>query len=260
MPTKRETALITGASSGIGRELARVFAAHNTDLVLVARRRVQLETLAATLRAEHGVQVNVLACDLTQPGATRWLEQQLLDQGIAVDVLVNNAGLGFVGKFSEQALEKQLEMIQLNVVVLTDLMRRFLPDMLRRNRGAIMNVASTAAFQPGPNMAIYFATKAFVLSLTEAVAHEVRDSALRVTCLCPGATVTEFVDLSGAQGTLLFRLKPMTADRVAQLSHRALQRGTKVAIPGFGNWLVAFLVRFTPRAVACRIAERLMTP
>jgi short-subunit dehydrogenase len=260
MPTQKETALITGASSGIGCELARVFAAHGSNLVLVARRREKLESLAQVLRAKHGVEVTALSCDLTEPPATQWLEDQLRDRGLAVDVLVNNAGFGAVGKFSELPIEHQLDMIRLNVVVLTDLTRRFLPQMLGRNHGAILNVASTAAFQPGPNMSVYFATKAYVLSLTEAIAHEVRDSAVQITCLCPGATVTEFGSQAGASNVLLFRLGPMTADRVAKFGYRALRRGKKIAVPGVGNWLVAFFVRFTPRTIVCRISERLVAP
>ncbi len=192
MLTTNETVLITGASAGIGRELAHVFAAHNANLVLVARRHGQLESLARTLREQYGVEVTVLSCDLTEMGKTRWLENEVHDRGITIDVLVNNAGFGAVGKFASLSMDQQLDMIGLNVVVLTDLTRRFLPKMLGRDRGAILNVASTAAFQPGPNMAVYFASKAFVLSLTEAIAHEVRDSHVRVTCLCPGATETEF--------------------------------------------------------------------
>jgi short-subunit dehydrogenase len=165
-----------------------------------------------------------------------------------------------VGRFAEQPLEQQLDLVRVNVLALTDLTRRFLPSMLRRNHGAILNVASTAAFQPGPNMAVYFATKAYVLSLTEAIAHEVRETAVRVTCLCPGPTTTEFAGHAGATQTLLFRLGPMTADRVARYGYNALQRGAKVAVPGLGNWLATFLVRFVPRAVACRVSERLMAP
>jgi short-subunit dehydrogenase len=259
MSSDRETALITGASSGIGRELARQFAAHRSNLVLVARRREALESLAHTLRADHGTEVTIFRCDLSEAGATQWLAEQLLDRDIRIDALVNNAGFGAVGKFWGLSMEQQLEMIRVNVLALTDLTGRFLPLMLHRNRGAILNVASTAAFQPGPNMSVYFATKAFVLSFTEAIAHEVRDSAVRVTCLCPGPTLTEFVPRAGAADTLLFRLGPMTPDRVARFAYKALQRGKKVAIPGVGNQLVAFLVRFAPRAIACRIAERLVT-
>lgn len=259
MPTDKETALITGASSGIGYEFARTFAAHQSNLVLVARRRDRLEALAETLRAKHGSEVTVLSCDLTEVGATQWLTDQLREREIAVDVLVNNAGFGAVGKFAKLSIEQQLDMVRLNVLALTDLTRRFLPEMLHRNRGAILNVASTAAFQPGPNMAVYFATKAFVLALTEAIAHEVRDSAVHITCLCPGATLTELGDRAGASNTLLFRLGMMPADRVAEIGYRALRRGKSIAVPGIGNWLVTCLVRFVPRSVACRIAERLMT-
>lgn len=259
MRADRETVLITGASSGIGEELARVFAAHGNHLVLVARRRDRLESLAASLRTLHGVEVMVIDCDLTDPAVPGWLEQQLDERKMTVDVLVNNAGFGAVGPFAELPLEQQLNMLRLNVFAVTELTRRFLPPMLRRNRGAILNVASTAAFQPGPNMAVYFASKAFVLALTEAVAHEVAQSAVRVTCLCPGPTVTEFIGRAGAKDIPLFRLGPMRADQVANYAYRALQRGKFVAIPGLGNRLVAFLVRLTPRPIVRRISAWLVT-
>lgn len=253
-----ETALITGASSGIGRELAELFAADHANLVLVARRGDELERLARQLRSAYQVHVMVLTQDLTVAEGLDQLQEQLRQRDITVDVLANNAGFGATGHFADLSLERQLDMVRLNVVALTDLTRRFLPGMLQRGRGAVLNVASTAAFQPGPNMAVYFATKAYVLSLTEALAEEVRGTGVRVTCLCPGPTATEFGTVSGVDKTLLFRLGTMDARTVARHGIRALRRGRTIVIPGWISWLVAFSVRFTPRWMARRIGGWLM--
>ena len=253
-----ETALITGASSGIGLELARIFAADKSDLVLVARRRERLESLADQLRQRHGVKVTVLAHDLTAPGVSEALQQQLCEEGISISVLVNNAGFGAVGPYHELPLENQLEMIQLNVMALTELTRRLVPEMVARGRGAILNVASTAAFQPGGNMAVYFATKAFVLSLSESLAEELRPTGVTVTCLCPGPTATEFGVRSGVDQTVLFRLGTVSARYVARQGYQALRRRKVVKIPGAISWFVTFMLRFTPRWLVRKISTWLV--
>ena len=190
MANERSTALITGASSGIGRDLARVFAADGYNLVLVARRAAALQGLADELTRDYRIAASVIAADLAEPDATAQIVAQVSAAGTVVDVVVNNAGFGLQGTVAELPLERQLEMIQVNVTALTALSRSFLPSMLSRNRGGILNVGSTAAFQPGPLMAVYYATKAYVESFTEALAEEVSGTAVRVSCLCPGPTET----------------------------------------------------------------------
>ena len=187
-----ETVLITGASSGIGRELARQFAGDGADLVLIARSEDRLRDLAGELTAEYGVTVEVVPADLSQPGSPDQIVQTLAQQQTDVDVLVNNAGFGARGPVAGLGVQRQLEMIEVNVAALTRLTALLLPGMLERRRGDILNVASTAAFQPGPNSAVYYATKAYVLSFTEALAEEVRGSGVRVSCLAPGPTDTGF--------------------------------------------------------------------
>ena len=188
----KETALVTGASSGIGLELARLFAADKSNLILVARSRDKLERLAEELQRDHNADVVVLPKDLTDPSAPRAIFDQLTGQNIDVDVVVNNAGFGSVGSVADLPLDRQLNMIQVNVTTLTYLTRLFLPGMIERGRGGILNVGSTAGFQPGPNMAVYYATKAFVLSFTEALAEELAGLEINVTCLAPGATENRF--------------------------------------------------------------------
>lgn len=258
MAVPTEWVLITGASSGIGWELAWQFAAAKSNLVLVARRREKLQQLADRLRAEHGIEVALLVEDLSAAAAATRVWQQLERDGITIDVLVNNAGCGAVGAFADLSTQRQLDMVQLNAVALTELTRRFLPGMLRRGRGGILNVASTAAFQPGPHMAVYFATKAYVLSLTEALAEEACGSGVHISCLCPGPTNTEFGIHSGIGKTWLFRLGTMDAGTVARQGYQAFRGRKAVKVTGVGNWLVSFLVRFTPRGIVRRIT-RLLT-
>jgi len=252
-----ETVLVTGASSGIGRELARCFAADGSRLVLVARKGGALESLAGELRQVHKIQAQVVTADLAQPEAPARLLEQLRFAGLKVDVLVNNAGIGAQGCFAELPLERQLAMVQLNVTSLTHLTRLLLPGMMERRRGGLLNVASTAAFQPGPGMAVYYATKAFVLSFTEALAEELAGTGLTVTALCPGPTATNFLVAANAQASRLFSLSAMSAETVAQLGHRAFRGRRVVAIAGLRNQLLAFSVRFAPRSVVRKVAKYL---
>jgi short-subunit dehydrogenase len=256
----RKTALITGASFGIGLEFARIFAREGYSLVLVARSTDKLRQLASELEKTHATRSLILATDLTEPGASAYVLDQTTRADIPVDVLVNNAGFGQYGMFAENDLEECLRQIQLNVTALTQLTRLYLPHMLERaktgrKRGGILNVASTAAFQPGPLMAVYFATKAYVLHLSEALANEVRGTGVTVTCLCPGPTTTEFQKRAKIEGIRLARFGTMDARTVAEDGYRGLMAGKPVVISGLRNWLLAESIRFAPRRLATAIAR-----
>ena len=252
-----ETILVTGASSGIGLELARCFAAEGCRLALVARKGDALEALATELRKAHKIQAQVFTADLAHPEAPLRLLAHLQSAGIKVDVLVNNAGFGAQGKFAELPLRRQLEMLQLNITTLTHLTGLLLPGMIERQRGGILNVASTAAFQPGPGMAVYYATKAYVLSFSEALAEELAGTGVTVTASCPGPTATNFGAAANMRTLGLVRKVSMSAEAVARISHRAFRSGKVVAITGFRNQAPAFLVRLFPRAAVRKITRRL---
>ncbi|MGA2255904.1 MAG: SDR family oxidoreductase [Thermoguttaceae bacterium] len=252
-----ETVLITGASAGIGREMARQFAAEKSKLVLVARRRERLEELAADLRKQQGVEVHVLAEDLGRAGASQAIVDRLTRDGVTIDVLVNNAGFGLLGPVAELDVHRQMEMIQVNVAALTHLTRLLLPAMIERRRGGILNVASTAGFQAGPFMAVYYATKAYVISFSEALANELAGTGVTVSCLCPGPTATEFAETAKMGNALLFRLQTMTAQQVARVGHHSFRRGKLLVVPGWINYLSTMGVRFVPRSMARGIVKRL---
>jgi short-subunit dehydrogenase len=252
MRESSETVLVTGASSGIGRALAETFAEDGSRLVLVSRSRDKLELLAGEFRKEHGVEVLVIVQDLGLPEAGDEVVRRLDEVGWQVDVLVNNAGVGAHGEFKEIPLDRQLAMVQLNVNALLHLTHRLLPPMVERRRGAILNVASTAAYQPGPYAAVYFASKAFLLSFSDALWEEVRHFNIGVTCLCPGPTRTNFgkeYDLTQSTG---FRLAGMEASAVARAGHHALRRGRRTVIPGLLNRLMTFASRFATRRFLIR--------
>ncbi|MGA2337214.1 MAG: SDR family oxidoreductase [Terriglobales bacterium] len=253
----RKTALITGASFGIGMESARVFAGEGYNLVLVARSADKLRQLASEFEKAHGTRSLILAADLTEPGAPAYVLDQTTRADIQMDVLVNNAGFGQYGMFAENDLEECLRQIQLNVTTLTHLTRLYLPAMIERKCGRILNVASTAAFQPGPLMAVYFATKAYVLSLSEALANELGGSGVTVTCLCPGPTATEFQKRANITGIRLTRYGCMDARTVAEDGYRALMAGKPMVISGFRNWLLAQSVRFSPRRLVTAVARKI---
>jgi hypothetical protein len=247
------TVLITGSSGGIGYELARLFARDHHNVVLVARSADKLAQVASELQI-HGGTVKTIALDLAAPPAPKFLFDQLA--GTPIDILVNNAGFGAFGEFAQMREEEILGQIQLNITALTQLTRLFLPAMVQRRSGRIMNVASTAAFQPGPLMAVYYATKAYVLSFSEALANELRDSGVIVTCFCPGATHTGFARRAGNDKSRLFKqLGAMDADKVALDGYRALMEGRTLAISGMHNWLVAQSTRFAPRKMVTAISR-----
>jgi uncharacterized protein len=253
----RKTALITGASFGIGMELARIFAREGYSLVLVARSGDKLRQLASELEKSHGTRSLILAVDLTEPGASAYVLDQTTRADIQVDVLVNNAGFGQYGYFAENDLEECLRQIQLNVTTLTHLTRLYLPAMVERKSGRILNVASTAAFQPGPLMAVYFATKAYVLHFSEALANELHGTDVTVTCLCPGPTATEFAKRANITDLRLLKFGSMDAHTVAEDGYRALMAGKPVVISGFKNWLVAQSVRFSPRRLVTGMVRKM---
>ena len=255
MAERRQTALITGASGGIGLELARVFARHGYNLVLVARRAVELGQIQRDLE-QRGITVRVIVTDLTAPRAPFEVCDELKASGVVVDVLVNNAGYATYGKFHELDLDHELNMIQLNVMALTALTGLLLPGMVQRGSGRILNIASTAAFQPGPLMAVYYATKAFVLSFSEAIANELRGTGVRVTALCPGPTRTVFQARAHMQQSrLLAGRRIMDARTVARAGYAGMMQGKTVVIPGPGNWLLVQAVRATPRGLTTRIVR-----
>lgn len=250
------TALITGASGGIGEELARLFAAHKHDLILVARGQEKLQALGAELGRQYGVQARAVAADLADPGAPG----RILDavQGTAIDMLVNNAGFGARGAYAEIDWDVEARMIQVNVASLAHLTRLFLPGMIARRSGKILNVASTAAYVPGPFMAVYYASKAFVLSFSEALAEETTGTGVTVTALVPGPTQTNFAAAAGNQDSPLFRGGGvMSAAAVAKVGYDGLMAGKRVVVAGLKNQMTVFSTRLAPRGMLARIARGL---
>jgi uncharacterized protein len=258
---KNKTAVITGASGGIGMELAFLFAAGGYDLVLVARRSESLQKLADELHKLHGITANVVQMDLAQPAAGEIVWKTISAIAPEVDVLVNNAGVGDAGDFAGEAPEVIERMIHLNISSLTALTRRALPGMLARKCGKILNVASLAGFQPGgPGMAVYYATKSYVLSFSRAIRRELRGSGVTVTALCPGPTRTGFEAAAGAQQTRLFHWsKPMQARDVAEAGFNGMQRGCGVVVPGLMNKLLAISPGFSPASLVLEINRFLLS-
>jgi uncharacterized protein len=250
-------ALITGASTGIGREFAYLCAEAGYDVVLVARAEGKLQAMASDIRQKTGRTAYVFARDLSDPHAPQALYDDVICSKIDVEVLINNAGYGMLGKFAELNAAEQMQMIQLNIHALTSLSRLFLPTMIENKRGKILNVASTAAFQPGPLMAVYFATKSYVLSFSEALHNEVSGSGVSVTCLCPGPTATEFDKRAGAAMTKLFK-GAMDAATVAQQGWNALKANKPLVITGRKNAAMAFMTRFAPLQMTACMARKVM--
>jgi uncharacterized protein len=252
-------ALVTGASSGIGAAFARALSARGERLILAARRAERLETLARELGG--GAACIVVPVDLADPGGPAHLQAEIERRGLAVDILVNNAGAGDTGSFREAPLDRLTSMIDLNARSLVEMTRRFLPAMLERRRGRIVNVASNAAFQPVPYLTVYAATKSFVLSFTEGVAEEIRGSGVQIQALCPGLTETEFFAAAGTGERLLVNKVPrMSAEAVVGASLRGLGRGRLRVVPGISNRILAALVRITPGRLAARVASELYKP
>jgi short-subunit dehydrogenase len=254
----RKVALITGASAGLGEQFAQCFARDGHDVILVARTASRLEALASKLEQEHKVKAHVLAADLARPEEPQRIFDEVRARNLEVEFLVNNAGFGSSGPFLEQDLAKEAEMVEVNCTALLRLSHLFAKPMRERGSGRILNVASTAGFQPGPYMATYYATKAFVVSFSEAMAHELKGTGVTVTCHCPGATRTEFSTRAGNEKSRLFQRPGVAkAPDVAQDAYAAMMKGQVLAIHGFTNWLAAASVRFAPRGVVRSIAASL---
>ena len=245
----KQVALITGASAGLGAEFARQLSKRGHALVLAARRKDRIDALAKELGNARAV-----AIDLSEPGAAEQLMANVEAAGEQVETLINNAGFGLIGRFAKRDPERLREMIDLNVGTLTDLCRLVAPGMIERGSGGILNVASTAAFQPGPNMAVYFATKAYVLSFTEALHEELKPHDVRVSCLCPGPTRTEFGEVAGFGGSGIFDRVAMEAPEVVAAGLKGLDKNKAVVVPGLTNKIGAASTRFAPRKVVRKIA------
>jgi uncharacterized protein len=260
-PGEGQTALITGASAGIGVDLAECFAEDGYSLILTARTESALHEVAERLARTHGVSATPIALDLGVNGAGARLAQEIDRRGLTVDVLVNNAGYGSAKAFSGSDASTELGMIDLNVRALVELTHIYWSRMLLSGRGGVLNVASTAAFQPGPLMAVYYASKAFVLSFSEALWEEARGCGVHVSCLCPGPTSSKFRERAGTDATRLSRVaRSMSSMSVARIGYRAWRRNQRVAIPGLRNRLLARLVPFAPRRALLRVVHRLQSP
>lgn len=258
MKLNEQTALITGASGGIGYALSKLFAADGYRLVLVARSEQRLNEIAADFNKTYGVDVTVLAKDLSLPQAPQEIFAALQAQSIQVDILVNNAGFGSRTPCDQANLANTLNMVQLNVVALTHLTHLFIPGMVERRFGHILNVGSTGSFSPCPLMAVYGATKAYVLSFSEALAEEFRGTGVSVTALCPGITDTGFDERANTANVRMHWGGSMSAQQVAEIGFKALKRGTPVVVPGLFNWLLAFSIRLSPRWLVRRISRMMM--
>jgi hypothetical protein len=252
--TERVT-VITGASSGIGAELARIFAAHGHSTVLVARREDRLNQLADEIAATGKPRPAVMVCDLSEPGACDRIDATLKAMDAEVETVVNNAGYGLFGEAAELDRAQQLAMVDLNVRVLTDLTLRF-ADSLIRHRGGILNVASIASFLPGPRMAVYYATKAYVLSFTEAMRGELGPKGVRVTALCPGTVPTEFQGVAGFKPGLDSAVLNLSAAAVARAGYRGLMSNKRLVLPGVGVRMIPFMLRFAPRSLVLASVAR----
>lgn len=257
MKSNSDFTLITGASSGIGYELAKVFARQQHNLILSARSTEKLLELKSQLQSQYKIQVEVITLDLSQPGSALSLFDKVNALGLTVDILVNNAGVGTHGKFADIELHKTQSMIHLNIVSLTELTKLFLPQMLAKKTGRIMNVASVAGFQPGPLMSVYYATKAFVLFFSEGLFEELKNSGITVTALCPGPTASGFQANANMENMAIFdNLKVPTSATVAEYGYRALMDGKAVAVEGFANKLFPFVVRLFPRFMVRQVVMK----
>lgn len=253
-----KTTLITGASNGIGLELAKVFASKGHHLVLVARNKGKLEELKTQLEKDYKISVHIIGKDLSAGEATQEVYDELKSIGLEVEYLINNAGFGDYGMFTETDWNNELQMINLNITALTHFTKLFLKDMVKRKSGKVMNVASTAAFQSGPTMAVYFATKAYVLHFSEAIDNEVRAHGVTVTALCPGATESGFQAAAAMEESGLVKGKKLpTSKEVADYAYKAMMKGETVAIHGFINRILAYSIRFMPRTVVVKITRKL---
>lgn len=255
-----QTAVITGASSGIGLELARVFARNGYNLVLVARSRSKLLAISQELTGNYAIKIDIIIADLSEHSAATFVFNEIHRLGIEVDVLVNNAGVGLYGEFVNQSWDSLDKMIILNIHTLTHLTQLFLPLMVSRHRGKIIQIASTAAFQPGPTMAVYYATKSYVLNFSAALQHELKGTGVTITTICPGPTKSGFQEAAEMNESRLFWMMSIPgSDEVAEFSYQMAMKGKSVAVHGFLNRVMAFLTRFMPRRFVMSVAKSIMS-
>jgi uncharacterized protein len=260
MSSNRKMALITGASSGIGRTLAENCARDGYDVILAARSVSKMESQAADLKERYNINATVIAADLESSAGAAKLYKEIENRGFILSALANNAGYGTFGEFKDSTLQSELAMMQINMNTIVVLTKLFMPN-LPATKGKIINTASTAAFQPGPYMAVYYATKAFVLSFSEAIAAELEGTGVTVTALCPGPTASGFQAKADMHASALVKNKNLpTAEEVAVLGYQAMQRGQRVYIPGFMNWLMVQSLRFTPRSSVTKMVEAMSKP
>lgn len=254
----RKTALITGASAGFGVEFARLFARHGNDVILTARRSDRLAELAASLEAEHDVNAHVIVADLAAHNGARALFDEVQERGLEVEYLVNNAGFGTFGPFVETDPEESMDLVRVNIAALTELTALLLPAMVERRSGRVLNVASAAAFQPGPLMATYYASKAYALHFSEALNAELEGTGVSVTALCPGPVMTEFQQVAGMETSgLVLHKRLISIEEVVAAGYEAMMRGKAYVIPGIGPRLLSFGVRFMPRRFVAKFVGRL---
>ncbi len=254
-----KTVLITGASSGIGYEFAKIYAKKGYNLVITARRKNNLDRIKQELESfDTSICVDIIVLDLSKQNSAKELYEVVKQRGILIDTLINNAGFGVYGNFIENDIEKEIDMIELNIKSLVVLTKLFLKDMVSRNNGTIINVASTAAFQPGPLMSVYYASKSFVLSFTEAIRNEVRDTNVNISVLCPGPTDTEFEKSASLEESSLFtKLKVMKPEKVAIIGYKGINRNKSVIIPGILNNILITFNKIIPRVLVINIVRKL---
>jgi len=250
-----KTALITGASEGIGYELVKLFAKDGYDCVLVARNKQKMDQLAAEVEKNFGITTRVIAKDLSLPESAQEIFDELNAAGVPVDVLINNAGLGLCGDFAKSDMNMNMHLIQVNLLTLTKLTWLFLPGMLKRKSGKIMNVGSIASFAPSPNFALYNASKAYVLFFSEALREELKGTGVSVTCLCPGATATQWQARAGAVGIRLNKVRIVDAKIVAETGYKGLMKGKRVVVPGLDNKITVLSSQLAPRAMILKVAK-----
>lgn len=255
---RNKTVLITGPTNGIGYELTKLFAKDGFNLILVSRNKPKLEEMANLLTKQFNNKVLVISEDLSKATSAKSIFEQVSKSQMEVDILVNNAGVALYGEFRNIDLKTELSMIQLNIVTLTELVKYFLPNMLQKNEGQIMNIASTAAFQPVPMMSIYAASKAYVLSFSEALSEELKQTGIYVTAVCPGPTNTGIIDASGGSNSKLFQGKMMTPNKVAELAYKAVKKKKTVVITGLKNKILAEGVRLIPRSIVRKISKKFL--
>lgn len=253
----KKTVLITGASSGIGKELAYVYAENNYNLILVARRKERLEEIRKNIVEEHSVSVELFVMDLSKMDSAEKIFDLMVEKGLCVDVLINNAGFGVIGLFSETDIDKEADMLMLNMLTLTKLTKLFVRSLIKNGGGHIINIASTAAFQSVPTMATYAATKAYVLSFSEAIAFELKKQNVKVTAICPGATQSEFAEAANMNTPVMFKNAP-TSRELAEFTYKAMKKGKTTTIHGSMNRLKVFAVRLSPRKLVTAVASKMI--